>query len=45
MTQRFLTNSDKKARKLIGEYERDLANDEQITAGISMFYFEEEKAA
>jgi len=45
MTIRFLAKSDKKARKLIGEYERESANNEQITAGISMFYFEEEKAA
>lgn len=45
MTKRFLSRSDEKARKLIGQYERDLVADEQITAGISMFYFEEERAA
>ena len=45
MTRKFLSKSDEKARKLIGQYERDLASNEQVTAGISMFYFEEEKAA
>lgn len=45
MTNRFLAKSDAKARKLIGQYERELTSNEQITAGISMFYFEEEKAA
>ncbi|MGA9574723.1 MAG: hypothetical protein WBS20_12335 [Lysobacterales bacterium] len=45
MTRRFLSKSDEKARKLIGQYERKLTNHEQVTAGISMFYFEEEKAA
>ena len=45
MTRDFLLRSDLKARKLIGQYERELTSNEQITAGISMFYFEEEKAA
>lgn len=45
MTKLFLSKSDEKARELIRPYERDRANDEQITAGISMFYFEEERAA
>lgn len=45
MTRKFLSKSDEKARKLIGEYERELTNNELVTAGISMFYFEEEKAA
>jgi hypothetical protein len=45
MTRKFLSKSDVKARKLIGQYERDLCGSEQVTAGISMFYFEEEKAA
>jgi len=43
MTQRFLLKSDEKARELIGQYERELASNEQITAGISMFYFEEDQ--
>ena len=45
MTRKFLLRSNEKAGELIGQYERKLINDEQITAGISMFYFEEEKAA
>jgi len=45
MTKRFLSKSDEKARKLIGQYERELTSNEQVTAGISMFYFEEEKIA
>lgn len=45
MTCKFLLRSDMKARKLIGKYERNLASNEQITAGVSMFYFEEDKAA
>lgn len=45
MTRKFLSKSDEKARKLIGRYERELASEEQVTAGISMFYFEEAKAA
>jgi hypothetical protein len=45
MTKKFLSKSDVKARKLIGQYERHLASEEQVTAGISMFYFEETKAA
>ena len=45
MTRKFLLRSDEKARELIGEYERNLISNEQITAGISMFYFEEDIAA
>ncbi len=45
MTKKFLSKSDEKARKLIGRYERELASKEQVTAGISMFYFEEDRAA
>jgi hypothetical protein len=45
MTRKFLSKSDVKARKLIGQYERKLPGDELVTAGISMFYFEEAKAA
>lgn len=45
LTMRFLAKSDEKARELIRPYERELASNEQITAGISMFYFEEDKAA
>lgn len=45
MSRRFLSKSDEKARELIRPYERESASDELITAGISMFYFEEERAA
>lgn len=45
MTKRFLSKSDKKARELIRPYEKEKACTEQITAGISMFYFEEERVA
>jgi hypothetical protein len=43
MTKRFLLKSDEKASELIEQYERGLSGNEQITAGISMFYFEEER--
>lgn len=45
MSRRFLSKSDEKARELIRPYERESASNELITAGISMFYFEEERAA
>ena len=45
MTRQFLLRSNDKAAEIIGKYERELINKEQITAGISMFYFEEDKAA
>ena len=45
MTRKFLLRSNEKAGELIGKYERNLINPEQITAGISMFYFEEDIAA
>ena len=45
MTKKFLSRSDEKARELIRPYERERPNNEQITAGISMFYFEEDRAA
>jgi len=45
LTAGFLLKSDEEARQLIGQYEQKSADTEQITAGISMFYFEEDKAA
>lgn len=45
LTKRFLSKLDEKARELISPYEREKASNELITAGISMFYFEEDKAA
>jgi len=40
----FLLESDEKARKIIAPYEQSEAGSDQVTAGISMFYFEEEEA-
>ncbi len=45
MTRKFLLSSNERAEKLIGQYERKLTSKEQITAGISMFYFEDDKVA
>jgi len=38
----FLLESDERARKIIAPYEQGEAGRGQVTAGISMFYFEEE---
>jgi len=38
----FLLKTDEKARKIIKPFEQDAAGNDQVTAGISMFYFEEE---
>ena len=45
MTRNFLLKSNEQAGELIEKYERKLVSNEQITAGISMFYFEDDKAA
>lgn len=45
MTSELLLKSDEKARELIGSYERKSPSTEHITAGVSMFYFENEMAA
>jgi hypothetical protein len=42
LIKNFLLETDEKARKIIGPFEQDIATENQITAGISMFYFEEE---
>lgn len=39
---RFLDDQDDKARVLLRSYEQEFAETDQITAGISLFYFEEE---
>jgi hypothetical protein len=39
--RQLLAETDEKARKIIGKYEDKNANPEQITSGISLFYFEE----
>jgi len=38
----FLLESDERARKIIEPYEQSETGADQVTAGISMFYFEEE---
>ncbi len=42
LVRSFLMESDDAARKLIGPFEQQEEDTDQITAGISMFYFEEE---
>jgi hypothetical protein len=42
LIKKFLMKTDEKARKIIRPFEQDIAAENQITAGISMFYFEEE---
>ena len=42
LVRSFLMTSDEEARKVIGPFEQQEAEPGQITAGISMFYFEEE---
>jgi len=38
----FLTKTDEKARKIIKPFEQNEAGPNQVTAGVSLFYFEEE---
>ncbi len=40
--KKFLLKTDENARKIIKPFEQDVIHRSQITAGISMFYFEEE---
>ena len=40
--RKFLIKTDEKARKVMEPFEQDMINSDQVTAGISMFYFEEE---
>jgi len=37
----FLSKTDEKARKIIKPFEQNVVSHDQITAGVSMFYFEE----
>jgi len=41
MVRVFLLESDERARKIIAPFEQSQAGADQVTAGISMFYFEE----
>ena len=42
LIKKFLLKTDERARKIIKPFEQEMVNKDQITAGISMFYFEEE---
>lgn len=39
--RKLLETTDKSARRIIGKYEDKFTNSDQITAGVSLFYFEE----
>lgn len=39
--RKFLKTSNKRARQLIAEFEEDIASEDQLTAGVNMFYFED----
>ena len=42
LIKKFLLETDEKARKILKPFEQDIASGDQVTAGVSMFYFEEE---
>ena len=42
IVKKFLLQTDERARKIMKPFEQEVANNDQVTAGISMFYFEEE---
>jgi len=42
LIKNFLMDTDEKARKILKPFEQDIASGDQVTAGVSMFYFEEE---
>jgi len=44
LIKKFLLKADEKARKIIKPFEQDVVSKDQITAGISMFYFEEKSS-
>jgi len=44
LIKRFLLRTDERARKIIKPFEQDFVSNDQVTAGISFFYFEEEAA-
>lgn len=41
LIKKFLSKTDEKARKIIKPFEQDAVSQGQVTAGISLFYFEE----
>ncbi len=42
LIRKFLSKTDDRARKIIKPFEQDTVTGDQVTAGISFFYFEEE---
>ena len=42
IVKKFLLKTDERARKVIKPFEQETVGSDQVTAGISMFYFEEE---
>lgn len=42
LIKKFLSDADERARKILKPFEQDVAGHGQVTAGVSMFYFEEE---
>jgi hypothetical protein len=41
IARKFLLKTDERARKMMKPFEQDAVGQDQVTAGISMFYFEE----
>ena len=41
LVKKFLLKTDERARKILKPFEQDTVSNDQVTAGISMFYFEE----
>jgi len=42
LVKKFLFKTDERARKIMKPFEQDTVSNDQVTAGISLFYFEEE---
>jgi len=42
IVKKFLLKTDERARKIMKPFEQDVVRNDQVTAGISMFYFEEQ---
>jgi len=44
VVKKFLAETDEKAREILRPFEQPMTSDDQVTAGVSLFYFEEEPA-
>jgi len=42
--KKFLVETDEKAREILKPFEQPMTSNDQVTAGVSLFYFEEESA-